>query len=75
MCPYMCPIGNTGRYVHWPEEELQLSVEVSDEGASGDYLGVTVIERQAAVTHVLTVDALGSRGDTYDLCFLHIGPW
>lgn len=58
--------------VHWPEEELQLSVEVPDERASGDYLSVAVIECQAAVAHVLTVDAFGSRGDTNDLCFLHI---
>lgn len=33
---------------------------------------MAVVERQPAVAHVLTVDAFGSRGDTDDLCFLHI---
>lgn len=49
-----------------------MGVEVPDEGASGDYLGVAVVQRQPAVAHVLTVDAFRSRGDADDLRFLHI---
>lgn len=55
-----------------PKEELQLHVQVSDEGAAGDDLSVAVIKRQATVTHVLAVDALCSRGDTDDLGLFYI---
>lgn len=37
--------GDKFKVVHWPEEELQLGVEVPDERASGDYLSVAVVER------------------------------
>lgn len=60
--------------MHSPEEKLQLAVEVPDERAPGDYLSVAVVERQAAVAHVLTVDAFGSGGDTDDLRFLYVRP-
>lgn len=60
---------------HSPEEELQLGVEVPDERAAGDDLGVAVVERQAAVAHVLAVDALGARRDTDDLRLLHVRAW
>lgn len=60
---------------HSPEEELQLGVEVPDERSPGDDLGVAVVQRQAAVAHVLAIDALGARRDADDLCFLHVRTW
>lgn len=54
---------------------LQLGVEVPDEGAAGDNLCVAVVECQAAVAHVLAVDALGARGDADHLGLFHVCAW
>lgn len=58
-----------------PEERVQLGVQVPDERAASQDLGVAVVEGQTSIAHVFTVDALCSCGHTDDLGLLHIGTW
>lgn len=68
-------VGVCGRSLSVPEEELQLRVQVADERAACDDLSVAVVQRQAAVTHVLAVYALGPCGDADYLGLLHVRAW
>ena len=51
---------------------LQLCVQVPNERAASDDLSVAIVERQAAVAHVLAVYTLCPRGDADHLGFLDV---
>lgn len=55
-----------------PEEMLQLAIQVPDERPPRHNLSVAVVEGQASVAHVFTIDALCPCGNTDDLRLLHI---
>lgn len=55
-----------------PEEVFQLTVQVSNEGATCDDLSMAVVKGQSSITHVLPIYTLGSCGDANHLSILHI---
>ena len=58
-----------------PDQGLQLSVQEPHQGTACYDLSVAVVQREAAVAHVLAVDALGSRGNADHLRLLNIRAW
>ena len=50
-----------------PEVQLQLGVQVSDEGPPGTDLSVTVVDHQTLGADVLAIDAFGTSGESYHL--------
>lgn len=65
-------VGTRALRTHAPQGQLELGIEEPEQRAAGDDLGVAVVERQAPVTHVLAVDALGARGHTDHFGVLHV---
>lgn len=58
-----------------PEQQLQLSVQESNQRPSADDFSVAVAERQVAVALTVQVQTLGPRGQRHNLGRSQVEPW